>query len=43
MFRTTAELISLRQELENKLQETLNIAEEIHAKEKACGSPGENG
>jgi DNA repair protein RecN (Recombination protein N) len=32
--RTTAELISLRQELENKLQETLNIAEEIHAKEK---------
>ena len=32
--RTTAELISLRQELENKLEETLNIAEEIHAKEK---------
>jgi len=32
--RTTSELISLRQELENKLQETLNIAEEIHAKEK---------
>src|SRR6185437_7519949 len=32
--RSTSELISLRQELENKLQETLNIAEEIHAKEK---------
>ena len=32
--RTTPELISLRQELENKLEETLNIAEEIHAKEK---------
>jgi DNA repair protein RecN (Recombination protein N) len=31
---TTTELISLRQELENKLQETLNIAEEMHAKEK---------
>ena len=31
---TTAELISLRDELQNKLSESLNIAEEIHAQEK---------
>jgi DNA repair protein RecN (Recombination protein N) len=32
---TTAELISLRNQLQDKLFESLNIAEEIHAKEKA--------
>ena len=31
---STAELISLRDELQNKLSESLNIAEEIHAQEK---------
>jgi DNA repair protein RecN (Recombination protein N) len=33
-IRTTAELIQLQQDLENKLQEVLNIAEAINAKEK---------
>jgi DNA repair protein RecN (Recombination protein N) len=33
--KTTADLIRLRDELQNKLSESLNIAEEIHAKEKA--------
>jgi len=32
---TTADLISLRDQLQHKLFESLNIAEEIHAKEKA--------
>lgn len=31
---STAELLQLQQELENKLQETLNLADEIHTKEK---------
>jgi DNA repair protein RecN (Recombination protein N) len=35
---TTAELILLRDHLQNKLSESLNIAEEIHAKENALGS-----
>jgi DNA repair protein RecN (Recombination protein N) len=34
---TTADLINLRNTLQIKLSETLNIAEEIHAKEKAVG------
>jgi DNA repair protein RecN (Recombination protein N) len=32
---TTADLIRLRDQLQNKMMESLNIAEEIHAKEKA--------
>jgi DNA repair protein RecN (Recombination protein N) len=35
---TTADLIRLRDELEVKLSESLNIAEEIHSKEKAVES-----
>jgi DNA repair protein RecN (Recombination protein N) len=35
---TTAGLIELRNQLQNKLFESLNIAEEIHAKEKAVES-----
>ena len=35
---TTADLIKLRDELENKLSESLNIAEEIQSKEKAVES-----
>ena len=37
---TTAELIRLRDELRNKLTESLNIAEEIHVREKAVGIAG---
>jgi DNA repair protein RecN (Recombination protein N) len=35
---TTADLIKLRDELEDKLSESLNIAEEIHSKEKTLES-----
>jgi DNA repair protein RecN (Recombination protein N) len=35
---STSELIRLHLELKNKLSESLNIAEEIHAKEKAVGA-----
>ncbi len=38
MFITTADLISLRDQLKNKLTESLNIAEEINIREKTVES-----